>query len=146
MEEKKLAFRLQKTAQILGEKAFAGVKKTAMKTGVRLVKEPESGLLMTVLKDTFDTEFFLGEVLVSEATAELNGIKGYAMVTGDCPVKAQAIACVEAIENNGDKYTAAAKEIKKEVEILEKQADMITKEEFGFISSTRVKFESMRKG
>jgi uncharacterized protein Yka (UPF0111/DUF47 family) len=68
------------------------------------------------------------------------------MVTGDCPVKAQAIACVEAIENNGDKYTAAAKEIKKEVEILEKQADMITKEEFGFISSTRVKFESMRKG
>jgi alpha-D-ribose 1-methylphosphonate 5-triphosphate synthase subunit PhnG len=101
---------------------------------------------MTELKDTFDTEFFLGEVLVCEATAELNGIKGYAMVTGDCPVKAQVIACVEAIENNGDKYLAAAKEIKKEVEILEKQADMMIREEIGFISSTRVKFESMKKG
>jgi hypothetical protein len=44
MEEKKLVSRLQKAAQILGETAFTGVKKIAMKTGVRLVKVPESGL------------------------------------------------------------------------------------------------------
>ena len=61
-----------------------------MRTGAEFIRPPETGLLMMELKDTFDTGFYLGEVLITEAMAGINGLQGYAMAIGDCPVKAGA--------------------------------------------------------
>lgn len=146
MEEKTLKGRLQGISQAVDDNMFIKLRDAALKTGAVFIRPPETGLLMMELKDTFNTGFYLGEVLVTEAAAEFNGMQGYAMAIGDCPVVTGALACVEAIEKNNGAYKNDAAEIIKELEALESAAEEITKKENAFVSSTRVNFESMRKG
>jgi alpha-D-ribose 1-methylphosphonate 5-triphosphate synthase subunit PhnG len=146
MDEKKLNERMREIAAALDDGAFLALHDAVMKTGAEFVKGPETGLLMMELKDTFDTGFYLGEILITEATAELDGRQGYAMVIGDSPVKAGLFAVVEAIEKDPDKYAAVIDETEQELEKLENAAGGSVRTENAFISSTRVNFESMRKG
>jgi phosphonate C-P lyase system protein PhnG len=47
---------------------------------INITKSPETGLLMMTAKDSFNTDFYLGEILVTEAAVGYKGLKGYAMV------------------------------------------------------------------
>ncbi len=58
---------------------------------------PRTGLLMQTVKDCFETDFHLGEVLVTEARVSFRGIDGYAMVLGESPRKALARAASDAV-------------------------------------------------
>ena len=146
MEENNLSERMREIAGSLDDGLFLGLHDAVMKTGAQFVRRPETGLLMMEFKDTFDTGFYLGEVLITEAMAELNCHKGYAMVLGDCPVKTEVLAVTEAIEKNREKHAGVIEEIKKELGMLEGKAGISVKTENAFISSTKVNFESMRKG
>ena len=138
--------RLQKISQILDDSFFNNMLEIARRTGVKPAKPPETGLLMSTLKDTFDTEFYLGEVLITEAMAVLDGQQGYAMVIGDCQIKAEVLASTEVIEKSADKYKAVIGEMEKELESLETAVNKIAGTENAFVASTRVNFETMRKG
>ena len=144
--EKTLKERLQEISQDADGNLFQNLAGIVKKAGAVFIRPPETGLLMMELKDTFDTGFYLGEVLVTEALAELNGRQGYAMAIGDCPAVTGVLACVEAVEKNGSEYKSVIDEITKELEALEDAAEKTIKKENAFISSTRVNFESMRKG
>lgn len=58
---------------------------------------PRTGLLMQTVKDCFETDFHLGEVLVTEARVGYRGIEGYAMVLGESPRRALARAASDAL-------------------------------------------------
>ena len=146
MAEKKLNERIREIAGALDDGEFLALHDAVMKTGAEFVRRPETGLLMMEFKDTFDTGFYLGEILITEAMAELDGQKGYAMVLGDSPIKTEVLAGMEAVEKNKDKHAGIIEEIIKELEMLESRAGISVKTENAFISSTRVNFESMRKG
>lgn len=146
MAEKNLNERMREIAGILDDGSFMALHDAVMRAGAEFVRRPETGLLMMELKDTFDTGFYLGEVLITEAMAAINGQQGYAMVLGDSPVKAGAFAAVEALEKSAGKYPGVIEEIEKELEKLEDTAGRSAGTENAFISSTRVNFESMRKG
>src|SRR5208337_2750921 len=64
---------------------------------IDIVKTPETGLLMMTVKDSFDVEFYLGEILVTEAEVRYDGKKGYSMVMGDESDRALAAAVVDVV-------------------------------------------------
>jgi phosphonate C-P lyase system protein PhnG len=68
-------------------------------------KKPIAGLIMMKVIDTFETEFYMGEVLVSEAEVVFHNQPGYGMILGEDLDKALLLASVDAIlssENNLD--------------------------------------------
>ncbi|PJA50532.1 MAG: hypothetical protein CO171_01250, partial [Syntrophobacterales bacterium CG_4_9_14_3_um_filter_49_8] len=69
----------------------------AAEEGIAIVKPPRTGLLMMTVQDSFDADFYLGEILVTEAEVESRGKTGYAMVMGDEPERALLAASIEAI-------------------------------------------------
>jgi alpha-D-ribose 1-methylphosphonate 5-triphosphate synthase subunit PhnG len=66
-----------------------------------ITRPPRSGLVMMSIKDSFDTDFHLGEVLVTEAAVTVQGSEGFGMVAGEEPRKALARAAADAILKAG---------------------------------------------
>jgi alpha-D-ribose 1-methylphosphonate 5-triphosphate synthase subunit PhnG len=66
-----------------------------------ITRPPRSGLLMMTVKDCFNNDFHLGEVLVTEATVTMAGFEGFGMVTGEEPRKALARAAADALLRAG---------------------------------------------
>jgi alpha-D-ribose 1-methylphosphonate 5-triphosphate synthase subunit PhnG len=66
-----------------------------------ITRPPRSGLIMMTVKDSFDTDFHLGEVLVTEAAVSVSGSEGFGMVTGEEPRKALARAAADALLRAG---------------------------------------------
>jgi alpha-D-ribose 1-methylphosphonate 5-triphosphate synthase subunit PhnG len=60
-------------------------------------RPPRSGLMMLTVKDCFETDFHLGEVLVTEARVLFRGCEGYGMVPGEAPRRALARAAADAV-------------------------------------------------
>jgi len=58
---------------------------------------PCSGLVMLTVKDSFETDFHLGEVLVTEARVVFRGCEGFGMVPGEAPRRALARAAADAV-------------------------------------------------
>jgi alpha-D-ribose 1-methylphosphonate 5-triphosphate synthase subunit PhnG len=112
--------------------------------GVKILKEPESGLIMMAAKDSLETDFYLGEILVTAAEAEYRGFKGYAMVLGEEPEKALLAAAVEAIwrSDHGDLQSRIRKFLTSRAEVLATAAAR----ERELIARTKVSFETMAKG
>jgi len=111
---------------------------------VNITKPPEKGLLMMAVKDSFNTDFYLGEILVTKAEVEYSGKTGYAMVMGDEPDRALAVASMDAIlqacdgnlkQEIMDFFTMQAKKIEETSE-MEKR----------LTAKTKVSFETMVKG
>src|ERR1035438_2711683 len=50
---------------------------------MNITRPPRSGLLMMTVKDSFDADFHLGEVLVTEAAVSMGGSEGFGMVSGE---------------------------------------------------------------
>lgn len=94
--------RLQK---IIGA-AESGELSTALDTlwhagGFTVRQPPETGLLMATLRDPFDTDFLLGEVLVTRAAVDFEGQAGHGTLLDDNPEGALLLAAVDAVERSG---------------------------------------------
>ncbi|OQW99914.1 MAG: phosphonate C-P lyase system protein PhnG [Desulfobacteraceae bacterium A6] len=105
---------------------------------------PRSGLLMMTVQDSFDADFYLGEILVTEAEVECRGKTGYAMVMGDEPERAVLAASVDAVLQGDNE------DLKKQIrEFVSEQMEKISsirEKESALAAKTKVSFESMSKG
>lgn len=108
---------------------------------VHRIHEPRKTLVMAKARDsaTFDP-FYLGEVLATECTVEVDDNIGFGLVIGDQPERAYMIAVIDASFNGrlpemGDILPSMMDEEKK---ISEKQ-----KMELAHSGRTRVNFETM---
>jgi alpha-D-ribose 1-methylphosphonate 5-triphosphate synthase subunit PhnG len=110
---------------------------------IHVIRPPQTGLLMMVARDPFATDFCLGEILVTEAEAEYQDHRGYAMVMGDEPEKAMLTACVEAIFRGANNYlkTRIGQFLAPRASRLEGSAEC----ERRLLAGTVVSFESMVK-
>jgi len=66
-----------------------------------ITRPPRSGLIMMTATDSFDSDFHLGEVLVTEAAVAMGGCEGFGMVAGEEPRKALARAAADALLRAG---------------------------------------------
>lgn len=117
---------------------------TIAEEDIEILKEPETGLLMMTVKDSFDTDFYLGEILVTESEVQYNGKRGYAMVIGDDPEQALVMASIEAILSGNDN-NKLKQQITKLVLSQKEEIAVAQKREERLIAKTRVSFETMPK-
>jgi alpha-D-ribose 1-methylphosphonate 5-triphosphate synthase subunit PhnG len=103
---------------------------------------PRTGLLMQTVKDCFETDFHLGEVLVTEASVRFRGIEGYAMVLGESPRKALARAASDAVlrfeQPTGIKSRLL--DLLEREEVLQKKQQA---ENAALVAATKVSFDLM---
>ena len=67
-----------------------------------ITQPPHAGLVMLAVHDSFNTAFYPGEVLVTEARVVCCGSQGFGMVTGEEPRRALARAAADAVLNSTD--------------------------------------------
>ena len=108
---------------------------------IHIISTPKAGLTMMHVLDAFDSEFLLGEVLVSQAEVMLNGERGFAMVTGDEPERSLARASADVILKTGDDLLRARvyKLLLREQEELNHRR----RDEERLIAGTKVNFDLM---
>jgi alpha-D-ribose 1-methylphosphonate 5-triphosphate synthase subunit PhnG len=131
------------TISQMDRRALARMLKTLSMLEIKILKGPEAGLLMVSVTDPFDTDFHLGEALVTEAIVEYGGVKGYGMVMGDEPDRAVASAAVGAIARAAP---AGIPEVNRIMASEQKKIEKAREREEALVESTRVKFESMVRG
>ena len=69
---------------------------------VMIVKKPEKSLTMIKMREPVrQSLFYLGEVIVTEATVSLDGVVGTAVTMGDDFEKTLHMAIIDAAENKG---------------------------------------------
>ncbi len=66
-----------------------------------ITRPPRTGLMMMTVRDSFDTDFHLGEVVTTEAEVLFAGESGYGMVIGEEPRKALVRAAADALLRSG---------------------------------------------
>ncbi|MEA3363876.1 MAG: phosphonate C-P lyase system protein PhnG [Thermodesulfobacteriota bacterium] len=108
---------------------------------IEIVSTPRSGLTMMHVLDAFDSEFLLGEILVSSAEVVLNGQRGYGMVIGDEPERSLARACAEVLLHGEDEVlkNRMQKLLERERQTLNEQR----RHEEQLIAGTKVSFDLM---
>ncbi len=103
---------------------------------------PRSGLVMLTVKDSFETDFHLGEVLVTEARVLFRGCEGFGMAMGEAPRKALARAAADAVlrcpEPTAIQENLVAR-LKQEAVTLNRRLA----ESAALIASTKVNFDLM---
>ena len=123
-------------------KASVGCHRQPISNGVKVIKQ-NTALVMMRARDSVEREVFnLGEVLVSEAEVEIEGVVGYSIVLGDDTEKALAGAILDAVCEI--KHPLREKIIK----MLNQEKNYYEKEkakEYAKIKSTKVEFEAMAK-
>lgn len=108
---------------------------------IEIVSTPRSGLTMMHVLDAFDSEFLLGEVLVSSAEVVLHDQRGFGMVTGDEPERSLARACAEVLLQGEDELL----KVRVQKLLLREQAELVElrKREERLIANTKVNFDLM---
>jgi alpha-D-ribose 1-methylphosphonate 5-triphosphate synthase subunit PhnG len=108
---------------------------------VKVIHAPHTGLIMAKVRDCFDTEFLLGEVLVTRAEVEYEGRRAQSTLMGDLPSAAMLAAVLEALRLNGDAgYFEAAHAICRPA--MQRLAAR-RKQQAQLAAATRVNFQSM---
>ncbi|MBN1850654.1 MAG: phosphonate C-P lyase system protein PhnG [Deltaproteobacteria bacterium] len=110
---------------------------------VKVVKTPESGLIMVHARDCFDVGFFLGEILVTTAEVDYFGIQGHATIMGDDPLKAVLAATLNALTRSAQ--TDALNELSPLIEFYTQKYEHLQQQEDQLTAATKVSFESMVK-
>jgi len=123
------------------QKEIARLLKIIEGSGLIIHQEPRLGLIMMTVKDSFDTPFHLGEVLVTTAEVEHDGQRGYGVLLGDEPEKALLLASVEAIELRGDRELIGC--LKGLIGPLREKAEAERLRLMKLAGSTQVSFDSM---
>ena len=111
---------------------------------IEVCKAPETGLVMMMARDCFDTDFCLGEVLVTVAETKIGNARGYAMVLGDEPRRAVISASVDALLNGNDEHLKTKlSRFMRTVESLQRKKQ---KSQERLAASTRVQFDMIPEG
>lgn len=109
---------------------------------ITITRPPRSGLIMMTVRDSFDTEFHLGEVLVTEAAVTVDGSEGFGMVAGEEPRKALARAAADALLRAGRPEPLCQAVGACLAKAQQRQADRLAGEA-ALTASTRVSFDLM---
>jgi alpha-D-ribose 1-methylphosphonate 5-triphosphate synthase subunit PhnG len=111
------------------------------KHGVTVLKEPARTLVMLPVREpAHGTVFYLGELIATEAMAEIEGTRGIGICMGAEDEKALAMAVVDAA------FNARAAECGKITELLdrlEEKQDRALAGEAALHAKTRVSFETL---
>jgi alpha-D-ribose 1-methylphosphonate 5-triphosphate synthase subunit PhnG len=106
-----------------------------------VISPPGTGLIMVTATDCFETDFHLGEVLVTTAEVDLQGVRGHATVMGRRPEKADLAARINALVRSGrDGWIDAVEPLL--TAVRQRLADRLEKEK-AMTAATRVRFQSM---
>lgn len=105
-------------------------------------KPPQTGLLMMSVTDSFNTDFHLGEVLVTETIVSLDGTDGYGMVQGEAPRRALARAVTDALLRCG-RYQSLCESVKALLQREQERQHQSEKVAAAMAHSTRVSFDIM---
>jgi alpha-D-ribose 1-methylphosphonate 5-triphosphate synthase subunit PhnG len=108
---------------------------------VKVIQEPESGLVMVKVRETSQNSlFYLGEVLVTECKVQIEGTIGIGIMTGDHPELAYNLAVIDAA------FEANLPETMGWVQLLENEEKLILEQRAAAshsILKTKVDFETM---
>lgn len=108
---------------------------------VKVIQEPESGLVMVKVRETSQNSlFYPGEVLVTECKVQIKGTIGIGIVTGDQPELAYNLAVIDAA------FEANLPETFAWVRLLENEEKLILEQRATAnhaILKTKVDFETM---
>jgi len=105
-------------------------------------RPPCSGLMMLTVKDCFETDFHLGEVLVTEARVLFRGYEGFGMVSGEAPRRALARAAADAVLRCPEP-TEIQDELRAHFEQEESMQKTRLAESASLIAATKVNFDLM---
>jgi phosphonate C-P lyase system protein PhnG len=117
-------FELSSCTSIINEISREAVRElleVAEAAPIEIVSTPRSGLTMMQVLDAFDSEFLLGEVLVSSAEVVLHGQRSFGMVTGDEPERSLASACAKVLLQGKDERL----KIRVQKLLLREQAELL---------------------
>ncbi len=107
--------------------------------GSLVLKEPVQGMYAMVHRDKVgDQPFFLGDVLVTSAEAEVNGELGFSCVLGDEPERARWGAFVDAGIRSRH---AASEELESIIDALRTELESRRERERAMVSATTVSFD-----
>ncbi|MCD6272080.1 MAG: phosphonate C-P lyase system protein PhnG [Deltaproteobacteria bacterium] len=106
-----------------------------------IINPPKAKLIMMRVEDSFGVLFNLGEILITETEVDYHGNDGYAMVMGDDPERALAVAGVDAILKKGE--SSDAEKINLFLLDAEKKLKAKQNRENLLAASTKVNFEIM---
>ncbi|WP_051328346.1 phosphonate C-P lyase system protein PhnG [Desulfatirhabdium butyrativorans] len=105
-------------------------------------RPPRTGLVMLTVKDCFETDFHLGEVLVTEARVVFRGCEGYGMIPGEAPRRALARAAADAVLRCSEP-TGIQKDLRAFLEREEAIRETRLAEEAALVAATKVNFDLM---
>jgi len=128
----------------MDDKSLARLRRLLPLEEISVTKAPETGLIMMTARDCYDTDFCLGEILVTIAETQIENAKGYSMVLGDNPRKAIISASLDAIFNGNDAKLQA--KIIRCLRAIDKRHKNQQRTESLLPSSTRVQFDAMPEG
>lgn len=108
---------------------------------VKIVEEPNNGLVMVKIRETAKKHlFYLGEVFVTECKVQIQNQLGIGILKGHNPELAYHLAVIDAA------YNAGLKETEQWAEILLSEEERLSKNQESFNSKvlkTKVNFETM---
>ena len=107
-----------------------------------VTRPPRTGLIMMTVKDSFETEFHLGEVLVTEAAVSVRGSEGFGTVAGEEPRKALARAATDALLRAGRPEPLCKAVMSCLARARHRQAARLA-DEAALTAATRVRFDLM---
>lgn len=108
---------------------------------VQVIRAPEKSLVMSQARDSVSHQpFYLGEILVTECTVEVNHAYGYGILMGESGEKAYRLAVVDAAIRGEAPETAAWEAPLKEAELAIEER---RRAERRMASRTKVNFDTM---
>ena len=135
MEKKRLTKILAKADSDIIAALSAEIQKTERPV---IVKEPGKTLAMIKMREPVkESLFYIGEVIVCEATVEIDGVKGIAVLMGDDAEKTLNMAIIDAAINKG-----VFNGMETLIELEKEQSDRVMRENAMHLK-TMVNFESM---
>jgi phosphonate C-P lyase system protein PhnG len=110
---------------------------------IAIMRGPLTGLVTMSALDSFEADFYLGDVLVTEVEVDYAGCRGYGMVIGDDAERAIARASVEAIGASPNRILQ--ERVNRFLHAEAKKLETRKKKEASLIARTRVDFETMKR-
>lgn len=136
--------RLQRViGEAAAEEAAAALDRLGAALPLAIARDPQPALVMITAADSFETPFYLGELLVTTAEATLEGFRGLGITAGEAPERALLLAAVEAAEAAGREADLAP--LAGLVAELERRRRTREAREAQITAATAVRFESMRR-
>ncbi|WP_185805330.1 phosphonate C-P lyase system protein PhnG [Bacillus canaveralius] len=108
---------------------------------VRIERSPATGLVMMKTRDSVSRQpFYMGEILVTECTVEIDGHYGLGVIMGEEPVRAYQLALVDAAFNANLMITEGwIAKLEEEERIIQRNLE----KQMAMVSRTQVNFETM---